>query len=130
MYNRSSAVDVRGLVSRGRQANPVLTYETALRRFFASRRWHKPMMRAVFPALRRWRIAIAMAFFMERTVWRKQKQRRAMHAAVCNIDVKKLVFEVDNKVELVELLLVERSRSVEHNVATAVVFRERDAVAD
>ena len=88
------------------------------------------MMRAVFPALRRWRIAIAMAFFMERTVWRKQKQRRAMHAAVCNIDVKKLVFEVDNKVELVELLLVERSRSVEHNVATAVVFRERDAVAD
>ena len=68
--------------------------------------------------------------FMERAVWRKQKQRRAMHAAVCNIDVKKLVFEVDNKVELVELLLVERSRSVEHNVATAVVFRERDAVAD
>ena len=60
----------------------------------------------------------------------KQKQRRAWHAAVCNIDVKKLVFEVDNKVELVELLLVERSRSVEHNVATAVVFRERDAVAD
>ena len=59
-----------------------------------------------------------------------KKQRRAMHAAVCNIDVKKLVFEVDNKVELVELLLVERSRSVEHNVATAVVFRERDAVAD
>ena len=53
-----------------------------------------------------------------------------MHAAVCNIDVKKLVFEVDNKVELVELLLVERSRSVEHNVASAVVFRERDAVAD
>ena len=63
-------------------------------------------------------------------IWRKQKQRRAWHAAVCNIDVKKLVFEVDNKVELVELLLVERSRSVEHNVATAVVFRERDAVAD
>ena len=59
-----------------------------------------------------------------------KKQRRAMHAAVCNIDVKKLVFEVDNKVELVELLLVERGRSVEHNVATAVVFRERDAVAD
>jgi|GEM_PF-6836884 len=53
-----------------------------------------------------------------------------MHAAVCNIDVKKLVFEVDNKVELVELLLVERSRSVEHNVATAVVFRERDTVTD
>ena len=63
-------------------------------------------------------------------IWRKQKQRRAWHAAVCNIDVKKLVFEVDNKVEFVELLLVERSRSVEHNVATAVVFRERDAVAD
>ncbi len=88
------------------------------------------MTMAVFFALRCWCIAIAMAFFMERTVWRKQKQRRAMHAAVCNIDVKKLVFEVDNKVELVELLLVERSRSVEHNVATAVVFRERDAVAD
>ena len=33
-YNRSSAVDARALVSRGRQANPVLTYETALRRFF------------------------------------------------------------------------------------------------
>ena len=33
-YNRSSAVDVNGLTSRGRQANPVLTYETALRRFF------------------------------------------------------------------------------------------------
>ena len=36
------------LVSRGRQANPLLTYETALRRFFvygdyASRRWGKPM---------------------------------------------------------------------------------------
>lgn len=82
---------------------------TALRRFFALRRWRNQMMMAV---------------------WRKQKQRRAWHAAVCNIDVKKLVFEVDNKVELVELLLVERSRSVEHNVATAVVFRERDAVAD
>ena len=39
-YNRSSAVDAsavdaNGLVSRGRQANPVLTYETALRRFFS-----------------------------------------------------------------------------------------------
>ena len=34
LYNRSSAVDVRVLVSRGRRANPVLTYETALRRFF------------------------------------------------------------------------------------------------
>lgn len=79
---------------------------------------------AVFSALRRWRNQMMMGG-ME-----GKKQRRAMHAAVCNIDVKKLVFEVDNKVELVELLLVERSRSVEHNVATAVVFRERDAVAD
>ena len=35
VYNRSSAVDVRALMSRGRRANPVLTYETALRRFFA-----------------------------------------------------------------------------------------------
>ena len=34
IYNRSSAVDVNALMSRGRQANPVLTYETALRRFF------------------------------------------------------------------------------------------------
>ena len=34
-YNCSSAVVARALVSRGRQANPVLTYETALRRFFA-----------------------------------------------------------------------------------------------
>ena len=46
-YNRSSAVDVRALMSRGRQANPVLTYETALRRFFSDggvlRRWGKPM---------------------------------------------------------------------------------------
>ena len=33
-YNRSSAVDVRALMPRGRQANPVLTCETALRRFF------------------------------------------------------------------------------------------------
>gem|GEM_PF-5213821 len=33
LYNRSSAVDVCALASRGRQANPVLTYETALRRF-------------------------------------------------------------------------------------------------
>ena len=82
------------------------------------------MMRTVFFALRRWRNQMMMGG-ME-----GKKQRRAMHAAVCNIDVKKLVFEVDNKVELVELLLVERSRSVEHNVATAVVFRERDAVAD
>ena len=96
-------------MSRGRQANPVLTYETALRRFFASRRWRKPMMMGGMEG---------------------KKQRRAWHTAVCNIDVKKLVFEVDNKVELVELLLVERGRSVEHNVATAVVFRERDAVAD
>ena len=50
-YNRSSAVVARALVSRGRQANPVLTYETALRRFFAygddaSRRWGNPMMMA------------------------------------------------------------------------------------
>ena len=48
-YNRSSAVDARALMSRGRQANPVLTYETALRRFFfASRRWRKPMMMGGF----------------------------------------------------------------------------------
>ena len=33
-YNRSSAVVARASVSRGRQANPVLTCETALRRFF------------------------------------------------------------------------------------------------
>ena len=32
-YNRSSAVVACALVSRGRRANPVLTYETALRRF-------------------------------------------------------------------------------------------------
>jgi hypothetical protein len=32
-YNRTSAVVARALMSRGRQANPVLTYETALRRF-------------------------------------------------------------------------------------------------
>ena len=47
------------LVSRGRRANPVLTYETALRRFFAYgdvlRRWGIPVSRfynrssAVFP---------------------------------------------------------------------------------
>ena len=34
-YNRSSAVVVNALMSRGRRANPVLTCETALRRFFA-----------------------------------------------------------------------------------------------
>ena len=38
------------LVSRGRRANPVLTYETALRRFFAYgdvlRRWRNQMMMA------------------------------------------------------------------------------------
>ena len=34
IYNRSSAVVVNVSMSRGRQANPVLTYETALRRFF------------------------------------------------------------------------------------------------
>lgn len=83
----------------------------------------KPLFGGFF-ALRRWRKSMMMGG-ME-----GKKQRRAWHTAVCNIDVKKLVFEVDNKVELVELLLVERSRSVEHNVATAVVFRERDAVAD
>ena len=103
----------------------MLTYETALRRFFASLRWCKPMMRAFFS-----HCAVGECVGWWFLILRKQKQRRAMHAAVCNIDVKKLVFEVDNKVELVELLLVERSRSVEHNVATAVVFRERDAVAD
>jgi len=32
-YNRSSAVVAHASVSRGRQANPVLTYETAIRRF-------------------------------------------------------------------------------------------------
>ena len=49
-YNRSSAVDACATVSRGRQANPVLTYETALRRFFAYGddalrrwRWGNPM---------------------------------------------------------------------------------------
>ena len=46
-YNRSSAVDVRALMPRGRQANPVLTCETALRRFFALRRWRNQMMMAV-----------------------------------------------------------------------------------
>ena len=50
-HNRSSAVVARASVSRGRRANPVLTYETALRRFFAygddaSRRWGNPMMMA------------------------------------------------------------------------------------
>ena len=40
-HNRSSAVDACATVSRGRQANPVLTYETALRRFF--RLWRNPM---------------------------------------------------------------------------------------
>ena len=37
-YNRSSAVVAHATVSRGRRANPVLTYETALRRFFAMHR--------------------------------------------------------------------------------------------
>ena len=41
LYNRSSAVVARALVSRGRQANPVLTYETALRRFFALAMMHR-----------------------------------------------------------------------------------------
>ena len=55
-YNRSSAVVARALASRGRQANPVLTYETALRRFFAYggvlRRWRNPMMMADDGAIR------------------------------------------------------------------------------
>ena len=34
IYNRSSAVVVNASMSRGRRANPVLTYTTALRRFF------------------------------------------------------------------------------------------------
>ena len=60
LYNRSSAVDVRASVSRGRQANPVLTYETALRRFFAYgdvlRRWRNQMMMADdVRGNRRWR---------------------------------------------------------------------------
>ena len=47
LYNRSSAVVRVPPVSRGRRANPVLTYETALRRFFAMgmairRRWQPP----------------------------------------------------------------------------------------
>ena len=42
-YNRSSAVVARASVSRGRQANPVLTYETALRRFFRLWRCIAPM---------------------------------------------------------------------------------------
>ena len=50
LYNRSSAVVARASVSRGRRANPVLTYETALRRFFAYgdvlRRWRNQMMMA------------------------------------------------------------------------------------
>ena len=52
IYNRSSAVDVRVLASRGRQANPVLTYTTALRRFFGDggvlRRWRIPMWGGFF----------------------------------------------------------------------------------
>ena len=47
IYNRSSAVDANGLASWGRQANPVLTYETALRRFFGLRRWRNPMMMTI-----------------------------------------------------------------------------------
>ena len=43
IYNRSSAVVARALVSRGRRANPVLTYETALRRFFRLWRCIAPM---------------------------------------------------------------------------------------
>ena len=53
-YNRSSAVVARASVSRGRRANPVLTYETALRRFFAygddaSRRWGNPRVTFMKP---------------------------------------------------------------------------------
>ena len=43
-YNRSSAVDACASVSRGRRANPVLTYKTALRRFLrCTARWRIPM---------------------------------------------------------------------------------------
>ncbi len=41
-----------------------------------------------------------------------------------------LVFQVNHEIEFIELLLVERCRCVEHHVTTAVVLRERDAVAD
>ena len=42
--NRSSAVDANGLAPRGRQANPVLTCETALRRFFRLWRCIAPLV--------------------------------------------------------------------------------------
>ena len=44
-YNRTSAVVAHASVSRGRRTNPVLAYETALRRFLgdAPRRWRIPM---------------------------------------------------------------------------------------
>ena len=39
-------------------------------------------------------------------------------------------FDINLKLQLVKLLLVEHRRSVKHNVASAVVLREGDAVAD
>ena len=60
LYNRTSAVVAHAPVSRGRQANPVLTYITALRRFFcdgdAPRHWRMPM----------WGVFFAMAMAIRR----------------------------------------------------------------
>ena len=48
-YNRSSAVVACASVSRGRRANPVLTYETALRRFSIRVTYFYNRSSAVFP---------------------------------------------------------------------------------
>ena len=79
-YNRSSAVDVNASMSRGRQANPVLTYETALRRFFASRRWRNQMMMAddgvrQLPMAGKWRTSGTQSFVSRRIP--------ARYAALC-----------------------------------------------
>ena len=47
-YNRTSAVVANGLVSRGRQANPVLTYKTALRRFSSAQHLSTTALRRFF----------------------------------------------------------------------------------
>ncbi len=54
LYNRSSAVVRVPPVSRGRRANPVLTYETALRRFFLRWRCTAPLSHADVGRFLRW----------------------------------------------------------------------------
>ena len=74
-YNRSSAVVAHASVSRGRRANPVLTYKTALRRFLrCTARCRIPMENGFFYAPHvvayRWMVVLCDAPHVGAYRWR------------------------------------------------------------